>query len=170
MGLGWFVYAFKPLAASTGTQTVIFCDVPSFTDINYFLGHSRPPNETKDWKHEQPLCLLNTATSLRFSVTLKPQNLSSPVFQSYATGSISCVSPTSNPPTERQEPQALKQYPAGATRIPGRELKAGFAFKWQEIIPANKDSAAGTDNDCHLINSELARNFQQKSNVTEPYH
>lgn len=90
VGLGWFLYAFKPLAALTGTQKVLFCDASSFTDIDYFLEHSRPSNKTKDWKREQLLCLLNAATDLRFSITLKPQNLSSPVSQSCATGSISC--------------------------------------------------------------------------------
>lgn len=38
------------------------------------------------------------------------------------------VPSTSNPPTEWQEPQALKQSLAGTTRIPGIELKAGFAL------------------------------------------
>lgn len=73
MDLGWLLYAFKPLAASVGTQTVLLCVVSSFTDINYFLEHSRPSNETKDWKREQLLCLLNAATNLRFSMTLKPE-------------------------------------------------------------------------------------------------
>lgn len=47
----------KPLAASIGTQTVLFCDVSSFTDIIYFLDHSRPSNETKDWNmNSYPAC------------------------------------------------------------------------------------------------------------------
>lgn len=80
----------KPLTASIGSQTVLFCDVSSFTDINYFLEHSRPSNETKDRKREQLLCMLTVATNIRFSVTLKPQNLSSSVPKSHVTGSISC--------------------------------------------------------------------------------
>lgn len=38
------------------------------------------------------------------------------------------VPPTSNPLTERQEPQALKQFLAGTIGIPGTELKAAFAL------------------------------------------
>lgn len=38
------------------------------------------------------------------------------------------VPPTSHPLIEWQEPQALKQFLAGTTGIPGTELKAGFAL------------------------------------------
>lgn len=87
-GLRWLLDAFKPLAVSNGTQTVLFC----FSDFFYFLEHSRQSNETKDWKCEQLLCLVNVTTNLRLSVTLKPQRLSSPVYQSCATRSIFCPS------------------------------------------------------------------------------